>query len=47
MRTIFLSVPTRYAAQKAAPWAAVIAKCDAGYMAFESTDDYGAWCRQR
>lgn len=47
MRTIFLPVPTRYAAKLAAPWAAVIAKCEGGYMAFESPDDYGIWCRQR
>jgi len=39
MRTEFLQVSTRKQAAKLAPWAAVIVKCDGGYMAYESVDD--------
>ena len=47
MRQIFIETTSRRAAAKAAPWAAVIAKVDGGYMAFESQDDYRTWRRQK
>lgn len=47
MRKTFLEVTTRYQARKAAPWAAVIARCEGGFYAFESVTDYDIWRRQR
>ena len=47
MRKQFLPVATRYQARKAAPWAAIIAKCDGGFHAFESADDYRLWRGQK
>lgn len=46
MRKTFIETATRYQARKAAPWAAVIAKANGGFWAFESPDDYRAWRRQ-
>ncbi|GAB0057456.1 hypothetical protein SIID45300_01784 [Candidatus Magnetaquicoccaceae bacterium FCR-1] len=47
MRKEFLEVSTRYMAKKLAPWAAIIAKADGGYMAFESVTDYWTWKQQK
>jgi hypothetical protein len=47
MRKAFLVVSTRYQAQKTAPWAAVIAKAEGGFWAFESYADYRTWRGQR
>lgn len=38
---------TRRSVKKAAPWAAVIAKVEGGFMAFASTHDYSTWRKQR
>jgi hypothetical protein len=34
------------AAQKQAPWAAVIARCSGGYMCFEFISDHKIWRKQ-
>lgn len=47
MRTRFFHNVSKYAARKLAPWAAVIATVDGGYMAFESREDWLTWRRQR
>lgn len=47
MRQVFLHVQTRYQARKRAPWAAVIARCDGGWVAFESVADYHTWRAQK
>lgn len=47
MRQIMVTVATRQAAQKAAPWAVKIVKVDGGYIAFESIQDYATWRKQR
>lgn len=47
MRVAFIECKTRRQAQIAAPWAAVIAKTEGGYRAFESFDDYRIWRKQR
>lgn len=47
MRMQFFAADTRRQVALAAPWAAVIAKCDGGYMAFGTRDDYRRWRRQK
>jgi len=46
MQTKFIETTSRRAAQKACPWAAIIAKVDGGFRAFESVADYRTWRRQ-
>ena len=39
---------TAYAtARRRCPWAAVVCKAEAGFVAFESVDDYRAWKRNK
>lgn len=47
MRQQFIQTESRREAKKLAPWAAVLAKCDGGYMAFESQADYRTWRGQK
>lgn len=47
MRKELIKADSRYAAKKLAPWAAVIAKVEGGFLAFESVTDYDVWKRQR
>ena len=47
MRTQFIECKARGTAARRCPWAAVIAKCDGGFMAFESAADYRTWKGQR
>jgi len=46
MRREFIAVTTKREARKLAPWAAIITKCEGGYQAFESVDDYRTWKNQ-
>jgi hypothetical protein len=39
----FIEAATRYAARKAAPWAAVLAKMNGGYLAFATFRSYRLW----
>jgi hypothetical protein len=39
----FIACKKRKTAEKRAPWASFIAKCDGGYMAFEFMSDYDLW----
>lgn len=43
MRSQFIETNSRRIAKAECPWAAIIAKVDGGYMAFESTVDYRTW----
>lgn len=43
----FIRVATRKTAAKLAPWAAVIAVCEGGFIAFEFRTDYDVWKAQR
>jgi hypothetical protein len=43
----FIQTSTRYRAKKSCPWAAVIAKVNGGFMAFESHYDYEIWKNQK
>jgi hypothetical protein len=43
MRTIFINVACRKTAKKRAPWAAIITKVNAGFLAFESVKDFKIW----
>jgi hypothetical protein len=47
MRKEFIPCKSRSTAKRRAPWAAIIAKVDSGFMAFESPDDYRTWRNQR
>ena len=47
MRRELIECKSRATAKKQAPWAAVIAKVDGGYMAWESVADYQTWCAQK
>ena len=47
MRTQFIEGGTRKQAALAAPWAAVIVRVDAGWLAFESRQDYETWRKQK
>jgi hypothetical protein len=46
MRKQFVEVGTSEEAWQLCPWAAVVAACDGGFMAFESTNDYDTWQAQ-
>jgi hypothetical protein len=37
----------RLTVKRRCPWAAVIARTDGGWMAFESVDDYRTWRGQK
>lgn len=43
----FIETHSRYLAKKAAPWAAVVAKVEGGFMAFEYACDYYIWQNQK
>lgn len=47
MRTKLVECKNRKTAKKKAYWAAVIAKCEGGYMCFESVADYEIWKKQK
>ena len=47
MRTEFLAVNTKKAAQKLAPWAELVVKVTGGYRAFESQEDYKTFKNQK
>lgn len=47
MRKEKIECKSRSTAQRRCPWAAVIAKVEGGYMAFESVTDYQTWKNQR
>jgi hypothetical protein len=47
MRQEFIECTSRSTAARRAPWAAVIAKVEGGYIAFESSHDYRVWRAQR
>lgn len=47
MRQAFIECGSRSTASRRCPWAAVIAKVEGGFIAFESVTDYVAWKRQR
>jgi len=47
MRQEFFEAKTRKEATHKAPWAAKIVKVEGGYMAFESTEGYETWKRQK
>lgn len=47
MRTQLIECTSRSTARRLAPWAAVIAKVEGGFMAFESVTDYATWKRQK
>lgn len=38
---------TLYSMRKRCPWAAVIARVEGGFVAFESRDDYRTWRAQK
>jgi hypothetical protein len=43
MRKQFIECKSYSTAKRRAPWAYKIIKCDGGYMAFESQNDYKLW----
>lgn len=43
MSQMFLPVSTRHKARIAAPWAAVIAKVEGGFIAFATVTGYRIW----
>lgn len=47
MKSVFVECKCRKTAKKRCPWAAVIAKVDGGYHAFESWQDYQTWRKQK
>ncbi len=47
MRKEFVRCLSRSTARKLCPWAAIIAKAEGGYWAFESPSDYAIWRNQR
>lgn len=47
MRTEIITCKARSTAKRRAPWAAIIAKVDGGYLAFESAADYATWRHQK
>jgi hypothetical protein len=47
MRILFIECKSRSTAKRRAPWAAVIAKCEGGFTAFESVTDYKTWKTQK
>lgn len=47
MRQQMIECRSRSTATRRCPWAAVVAKVDGGFIAFESAADYQAWRSQR
>ena len=47
MRKQFVECKSRSAAKHQCLWAAIIAKVDGGFMAFESASDYYTWKNQK
>ena len=47
MRQEMIICKSRSTAVRRAPWAAVIAKVEGGWLAFESADDYRIWRAQK
>lgn len=47
MRREYIECKTRTTAARRCPWAAVIAKVEGGYIAFESRADYRVWRGQK
>ncbi len=47
MKQQFIKCKSRSTAARRAPWAAVIAKVEGGFIAFESTSDYATWRKQK
>lgn len=47
MRKQMVECKTRKTAVKQMPWAAKVVKVEAGYMGFESIDDWQTWSRQK
>ncbi len=47
MRKEFIEAKTLVAAKKAAPWAAIVIRCEGGFWAFESWDDCVIWENQK
>lgn len=47
MRKTFVECKSYQTARRRCPWAAIIAKADGGYWAFESVEDYAIWRNQR
>ena len=43
----FIDAPNYRAARRAAPWAAVIARVEGGWLAFRLMPDYETWKHQR
>lgn len=47
MRIKFIECRSRSTAKRNAPWAAVIARAEGGFWAFEGTLDYWTWRNQK
>ena len=47
MRRQLVFVLSRTTAKRYCPWAAVIAKVEAGFLAFSSREDYLQWKKQK
>ena len=47
MRREFIACRSRRTAKRRVPWAAHIAKCDGGFIAFKSVADWLTWRNQR
>tara|TARA_R110000868_G_scaffold217532_2_gene467633 strand:- start:604 stop:747 length:144 start_codon:yes stop_codon:yes gene_type:complete len=47
MRREFIECRSRSTARKAAPWAAIVAKAEGGFWAFESVNEYHVWRGQK
>lgn len=47
MRQELIECRSRSTAQRRCPWAAIIAKVEGGFRAFESVVDYAIWKRQK
>jgi hypothetical protein len=47
MRIELIRLKTHNGAKRRAPWAAIIVPIYAGFMAFESVDDFLAWKKQQ
>ena len=47
MKKQTIEAKTAAQARKLAPWAAIVAKVEGGYIAFESVQDYTTWKNQK
>jgi hypothetical protein len=47
MRSVFIECKSRSTAKRRCPWAAILAKVEGGYHAFESVADYRIWKAQQ